>query len=100
MYSVGNSVVDVWIMLVMGGIGYVLRKFDFDLAPVALGLVLSPMLELSAAPVAGDVRRRLSAFFSSARSRSPCSVLRLLLFLLGIEAARFQGQGLAREGGA
>jgi putative tricarboxylic transport membrane protein len=46
-YSVSNSVMDVWIMLVMGGIGYVLRKFQFDLAPVALGLVLSPMLELS-----------------------------------------------------
>ena len=39
--------VDVWIMLVMGGIGYVLRKFGYDLAPVALGLVLAPMLELS-----------------------------------------------------
>ncbi|MES2561175.1 MAG: tripartite tricarboxylate transporter permease, partial [Pseudomonadota bacterium] len=46
-YSVSNSVVDVWIMLVMGGIGYVLRKFGYDLAPVALGLVLAPMLELS-----------------------------------------------------
>jgi putative tricarboxylic transport membrane protein len=46
-YSVSNSVVDVWIMLVMGGVGYVLRKFGFDLAPVALGLVLAPMLELS-----------------------------------------------------
>jgi putative tricarboxylic transport membrane protein len=34
-------------MLIMGGIGYVLRKFEFDLAPVALGLVLAPMLELS-----------------------------------------------------
>jgi putative tricarboxylic transport membrane protein len=38
---------DVWIMLVMGGVGYVLRKFGYDLAPVALGLVLGPMLELS-----------------------------------------------------
>ena len=46
-YSVSNSVVDVWITLAMGGIGYVLRKFGFDLAPVALGLVLAPMLELS-----------------------------------------------------
>jgi putative tricarboxylic transport membrane protein len=46
-YSVSNSVVDIWIMLAMGGLGYVLRKFQFDLAPVALGLVLSPMLELS-----------------------------------------------------
>jgi putative tricarboxylic transport membrane protein len=46
-YSVANSTVDVWIMLIMGGIGYVLRKFGYDLAPVALGLVLAPMLELS-----------------------------------------------------
>jgi putative tricarboxylic transport membrane protein len=46
-YSVANSTVDVWIMLVMGGIGYALRKFGYDLAPVALGLVLAPMLELS-----------------------------------------------------
>jgi putative tricarboxylic transport membrane protein len=46
-YSVNNSVVEVWIMLAMGGIGYALRKFGYDLAPVALGLVLAPMLELS-----------------------------------------------------
>jgi putative tricarboxylic transport membrane protein len=46
-YSVSNSVVDVWIMLAMGGLGFLLRKFGFDLAPVALGLVLAPMLELS-----------------------------------------------------
>ena len=46
-YSVSNSTMDVWIMLVMGGVGYGLRKFGFDLAPVALGLVLGPMLELS-----------------------------------------------------
>ena len=46
-YSVSNSVVDVWIMLAMGAVGYTLRKLKFDLAPVALGLVLAPMMELS-----------------------------------------------------
>jgi putative tricarboxylic transport membrane protein len=46
-YSVSNNIVDVWILLTMGGVGYVLRKFGYDLAPVALGLVLAPMLELS-----------------------------------------------------
>ena len=46
-YSVSNSVTDVWILLVMGAVGYVLRKLGYDLAPVALGLVLAPMLELS-----------------------------------------------------
>jgi len=46
-YSVSNSVVDVWIMLVMGAFGYVLRKTGFEPAPIALGLILAPMLELS-----------------------------------------------------
>jgi putative tricarboxylic transport membrane protein len=31
----------------MGGIGYVLRKLDFETAPVVLGVVLAPMLEMS-----------------------------------------------------
>jgi putative tricarboxylic transport membrane protein len=44
---VSSSLIDVWIMLVMGGVGYVLRKLHYDLAPIALGLVLAPMLELS-----------------------------------------------------
>jgi putative tricarboxylic transport membrane protein len=43
-YSVNGSVVDVWIMTAMGALGYVLRKFDFEVAPVVLGLVLSPLL--------------------------------------------------------
>jgi putative tricarboxylic transport membrane protein len=46
-YAVNSSVVDVWIMLVMGVVGYVLRKLQFDVAPIVLGLILSPMLELS-----------------------------------------------------
>jgi putative tricarboxylic transport membrane protein len=39
--------VDVWIMLIMGGFGYLLRKFDFDPAPLVLGLVIAPLFEQS-----------------------------------------------------
>jgi putative tricarboxylic transport membrane protein len=46
-YSVNNSVVDVWIMGGAGLVGYVLRKLDYEIAPIVLGLVLAPMLELS-----------------------------------------------------
>jgi putative tricarboxylic transport membrane protein len=44
-YAVNQSVIDVWIMTAMGALGYVLRKFDFEVAPIVLGLVLSPLLE-------------------------------------------------------
>ena len=46
-YEVNNSIVDVWIMLIMGVLGYVLRKFEFDPAPLVLGLVIAPILEQS-----------------------------------------------------
>jgi putative tricarboxylic transport membrane protein len=46
-YAVNNSVVDVWIMVGAGLMGYLLRKLDFELAPIILGLVLAPMLELT-----------------------------------------------------
>src|SRR4029077_19285656 len=46
-YEVNSSIVDVWIMLIMGILGYALRKFEFDPAPLVLGLVISPILEQS-----------------------------------------------------
>jgi putative tricarboxylic transport membrane protein len=46
-YLVNNSIVDVWITLIMGVVGYLLRKFEFDPAPLVLGLVIAPVFELS-----------------------------------------------------
>jgi putative tricarboxylic transport membrane protein len=46
-YETNNSIVDVWIMLITGVLGYALRKFEFDPAPLVLGLVIAPLLEQS-----------------------------------------------------
>jgi putative tricarboxylic transport membrane protein len=46
-YVVNSSVVDVWIMLGMGVLGYLLRKLGLDPAPLVLGLVISPIFEMS-----------------------------------------------------
>lgn len=46
-YEVSHSIVDVWIMLIMGVLGYALRKFNFDPAPLVLGLVIAPIFEQS-----------------------------------------------------
>jgi putative tricarboxylic transport membrane protein len=44
-YSLNNSVGDVVIMLIFGIVGYLMRKFRYDAAPLVLALVLGPMLE-------------------------------------------------------
>src|SRR6195952_3193889 len=46
-YAVNNSIVDVWIMLIMGVVGYGLRKFALDPPPLVLGLVIAPTFEMS-----------------------------------------------------
>jgi putative tricarboxylic transport membrane protein len=46
-YAVNSSMVDVGIMSVMGILGYLLRKMDFETAPLVLGVVLEPIIEYS-----------------------------------------------------
>jgi putative tricarboxylic transport membrane protein len=44
-YSIGNNPGDVLLMLVFGVVGYLLKKFQYDGAPLILAAVLGPMLE-------------------------------------------------------
>ncbi|WP_411958508.1 tripartite tricarboxylate transporter permease [Paracoccus homiensis] len=44
-FGISNSLTDVWATLISGVIGYVLRLFRFEPAPMLIGFVLGPMLE-------------------------------------------------------
>ena len=44
-YSLNNNVFDVWLTLVIGAVGYIMRLFRFEPAPLLLGFVLGPMME-------------------------------------------------------
>ncbi len=44
-YSIGNNVGDVIVMLIFGVVGFLMKKFRYDGAPMVLALVLGPMLE-------------------------------------------------------
>jgi putative tricarboxylic transport membrane protein len=97
-YAVANSLVDVWILLFMGVIGYVLRKFGYDLAPVALGLVLAPMLELSLrqslAMSAGDY-----GIFLQRPIAVTMLALALVLLAFALKPLLFRGTDWRREVG-
>jgi len=47
MFSVNNSVLDIWMMLGFGVLGYILRGWAYEGAPLILGLVLGPKLEVA-----------------------------------------------------
>ena len=46
-YSVANSVFDVWMLAGFGFLGYGMRKLGFPAAPLMLGMVLGKRLELA-----------------------------------------------------
>src|SRR6185295_1943566 len=46
-YSESGNVVDIVVMLAFGGLGYLMRKFEFEPAPMVLAFVLGRMAEES-----------------------------------------------------
>jgi putative tricarboxylic transport membrane protein len=44
-YTVGNNIHDVYIMILFGILGYLMKKYDYEPAPLVLAFVLGPMFE-------------------------------------------------------
>lgn len=44
-YSVGSSVFDLWILIGLGLLGFMMRRFNIPIAPVLIAVVLGPMAE-------------------------------------------------------
>ena len=44
-YTVHNAMLDIWLMLLFGVVGYVFKKLDYPLAPLVLALVLGDRAE-------------------------------------------------------
>jgi putative tricarboxylic transport membrane protein len=68
-YSINNSMLDVWLMIGFGVLGYAMKRLQCNPAPLVLALVLGPMMErsfresmmLSGGNVASFVTRPISA---------------------------------------
>jgi putative tricarboxylic transport membrane protein len=44
-YSISSAVFDIYVMIVFGVLGYLMRKFGYEPAPLVLAFVLGPMME-------------------------------------------------------
>ncbi|MDI6753379.1 MAG: tripartite tricarboxylate transporter permease, partial [Thermodesulfobacteriota bacterium] len=44
-YSVSNAVFDIYVMILFGIVGYLMKKFDYEGAPLVLAFVLGPLME-------------------------------------------------------
>ena len=64
-YTVHNAMLDIWLMLLFGVIGYVFKKLDYPLAPLVLALVLGDRAEDSFRQSMLISQGDLSVFFSN-----------------------------------
>ncbi len=44
-YALNQAMLDVWLVLIFGFVGYFCRRFGFSVAPIAIGLILGEMVE-------------------------------------------------------
>ena len=77
-YSINNNIIEVYIMLGFGVIGYVLRKLEYEPAPFVLALVLGPMIEDNLRSSLMLSSGRVGVFFTN----SPLSCILMILGFL------------------
>ncbi len=78
-YSVNNSIGEVWVMFAFGIIGYFMRKLDLPAAPVILAIVLTPMMERALRQSLMMSRMDVTIFFT--RPISGILIVASLLYL-------------------
>jgi putative tricarboxylic transport membrane protein len=78
-YSMNNSTFDVLVMLIFGIIGYLLRKFEYEAAPLVMAFILGPILENSLRQSLLISKGSLSIFFTRPISVSGLSIALLVL---------------------
>ncbi|BCH28927.1 hypothetical protein MesoLjLc_08570 [Mesorhizobium sp. L-8-10] len=94
-YSVANQVVDLYVLIAFGLLGYILKLLRFQVAPLLLGLVLGPMLEENirrAMVIAGG---DFSSFFTRPLSAAFLACIAAIVLWTAISRLRGRHRALA-----
>ncbi|MSO54610.1 MAG: tripartite tricarboxylate transporter permease [Rhodospirillales bacterium] len=96
-YTVNNAVIDIWVMMGFGVVGYVFRKLDYQLAPLVLALVLGDQAEESFRQAMLGSQGSLSAFWANGLVGTIMTLSVIVLFWPAISAlgAKLRGGGTA-----
>jgi putative tricarboxylic transport membrane protein len=89
-YTVHNAMLDIWLMMLFGVVGYLFKKLDYPLAPLVLALVLGDKAEDSFRQAMLLSQGELSILWSNALvgSISTLAIILLLWPLLSLVIAR------------
>jgi putative tricarboxylic transport membrane protein len=94
-YTVKNNMLDVWMIVVFGMMGYVFKKLDYPLAPMVLALVLGDAAESSFRQAMLIAQGDLTVFWKNWLVGSLTTLALVLLFWPFISAAMTRLRALA-----
>jgi putative tricarboxylic transport membrane protein len=80
-FSINLNISEIYVMLLFGVIGYLLKKFDYDTAPLILAMVLGPMYE-NALRQSLIISNGSYAIFLTRPLSAACLLLALALLLM------------------
>jgi len=86
-FTVHNAMLDVWLMIVFGIVGYVMKKLDYPLAPLVLSLVLGDRAENAFRQSMLASRGELGVFWSNPLVGSITTLALVMLFWPAISSA-------------
>lgn len=86
-FSVNMAMFNIWVMLVFGVIGYVLKKLDYPLAPLVLAVVLGDRAEIAFRQSMMGSQGALSVFYSNWLVGPIITLALLMLFWPAISVA-------------
>ncbi|WP_210494229.1 tripartite tricarboxylate transporter permease [Patulibacter sp. SYSU D01012] len=78
-YSLSGSTVEVLVMYVIGVLGFFMRRYDFPVAPVILGVILGPVMEVQGRRALVGSGGDLSVFVSR-----PLTIVLLLVAVVAL----------------
>jgi putative tricarboxylic transport membrane protein len=87
-YSTNLNTFDLWVMILFGLMGYLLRRRGYELAPFILALVLGPMFEQSLRQALTLSAQDPMIFFSHPISATLLGISLILIAVLGWDAWR------------
>jgi putative tricarboxylic transport membrane protein len=91
-FSISHSVFDIYIMIGFGGVGYLMKKFEYEGAPLILAFILGPMLEVNLRKSLIMSQGSFSIFFLR-----PLSAVFFLLAIILLVSPLIPGIGKKRE---
>ena len=98
-YSIQNSITDIYWMIGFGILGYLMKRYDYPVAPLVLGVILTPIIDENYRRGIQLARGSVGNFFLGMVSNPvPLVILALMIMTVIVSSPKLMGLIFGRFG--